>query len=50
MDNKYTRKEIICPLCNDYCNKEDCNCNICISEEDKYQIQESLKDIKHDRK
>lgn len=45
MDNKYTRKEMMCPLCNGYCNRDNCNCSTCIAEEDEYQIEESLKEI-----
>lgn len=43
MDNQYTRKEKICPLANDYCNREDKDCNVCISKEDNYQLKENAK-------
>lgn len=40
MDNKYTRKEEICPLCNGYCDNKNKDCNECIAKEEQYQIEQ----------
>jgi len=33
MNNEYTRKETICPLIGEYCDREEKNCDICIAEQ-----------------
>lgn len=40
MDNKYTRKEEKCLLCNGYCDNESRNCDECISREEEYQREQ----------
>lgn len=44
MENKYTRKEIICPLANALCDREDKDCNICIGEEMEWEKSQSKED------
>lgn len=43
MDNQYTKKELKCPLANNFCDKEDKDCNRCIVEEDEYQKEQNIK-------
>ena|GEM_PF-4110981 len=45
MDNEYTRREKICLLIGNMCDREDKDCSICIAEEELWQIEQSRADL-----
>jgi len=44
-DNAFTRGELLCPL-SGTCDREDHDCDICITEEEEFQKQESSKECR----